>query len=184
MARGAMAIASGKMIKPYIFHAWGGEILYPPASKPLFSRADPGYQQRVEMLDAIRQGMKLVPETSTARAAFAPTGDIKCRANGKTGTAEIIKTTGQHSAWFIGWREPKGKPLTAEERRQRRLNNIDIHPRERRLVYACMTTHGFGGFRTGGSSCAPIVADTLVAMEKKPEPKKKKARPGRRARNN
>jgi len=184
MARGAMAIASGKMIKPYIFHAWGGEILYPPPSKPLYDRSDPGYQQRVEMLEAIRQGMKLVPETSTARAAFAPTGDIKCRANGKTGTAEIIKTTGQHSAWFIGWREPKGKPLTAEERRQRRLNNIDIHPRERRLVYACMTTHGFGGFRTGGSSCAPIVADTLVAMEKKPEPKKKKARPGRRARGN
>jgi cell division protein FtsI/penicillin-binding protein 2 len=128
--------------------------------------------------------MKLVPETSTARAAFAQTGDIKCRAYGKTGTAEIVKKTGQHSAWFIGWREPKGKPLTAEERRQRRLNNLDIHPRERRLVYACMTTHGFGGFRTGGSSCAPIVADTLVAMEKKEEPKKKKARPGRRARRN
>jgi cell division protein FtsI/penicillin-binding protein 2 len=136
------------------------------------------------MLLAIRQGMKLVPETSTARAAFARTGDIKCRAYGKTGTAEIVKQTGQHSAWFIGWREPKGKPLTAEERRQRRLNNLDIHPRERRLVYACMTTHGFGGFRTGGSSCAPIVADTLVAMEKKEEPKKKKARPGRRARRN
>jgi len=184
MARGAMAIASGKLINPYIFHAWGGEILYPPPSRPLFERADPNFQQRMEMLLAIRQGMKLVPETSTARAAFAPTGDIKCRAYGKTGTAEIIKTTGQHSAWFIGWREPKGKPLTMEERRQRRLAGTDIHPRERRLVYGCMTTHGFGGFRTGGSSCAPIVADTLVAMEKKEEPKKKQARPGRRARGN
>lgn len=184
MARGALTIATGKLMTPYIFQSWGGEILNPPPSKPLYDRADPNYQQRMEMLLAIRQGMKLVPETSTARAAFAATGDIKCRAYGKTGTAEIVKKTGQHSAWFIGWREPKGKPLTLEERRQRRLNNLDIHPRERRLVYACMTTHGFGGFRTGGSSCAPIVADTLVAMEKKEEPKKKKARPGRRARRN
>jgi cell division protein FtsI/penicillin-binding protein 2 len=184
MARGAMAIASGELRTPYIFHSWGGDILSPPPAKPLYDRSDPNFQQRMEMLLAIRQGMKLVPETSTARAAFARTGDIKCRAYGKTGTAEIIKKTGQHSAWFIGWREPKGRPLTAEERRQRRLSNLDIHPRERRLVYACMTTHGFGGFRTGGSSCAPIVADTLVAMEKKPEPKKKKTKPGGRARRN
>jgi len=184
MARGALAIASGKLMTPYIFQSWGGEILYPPQAKPLFERSDPAFQQRMEMLLAIRQGMKLVPETSTARAAFAPTGDIKCRAYGKTGTAEIVKKTGQHSAWFIGWREPKGKPLTIEERRQRRINNLDVHPRERRLVYACMTTHGFGGFRTGGSSCAPIVADTLVAIEQPSEPKKKKSQPGRRARRN
>jgi len=189
MARGAMAIASGQNRVPYIFHAWGGEILYPPASKPLFDKADPSYGLRMSMLQAIRQGMKLVPETSTARGAFAKTGEIKCRSYGKTGTAEIIKTTGQHSAWFIGWREPKTTPLSMTERRQRRLNSVDIHPKERRIVYACMTTHGFGGFRTGGSSCAPIVADVLMAIEKEDKPKKpiknkKKRRPGRRATNN
>ena len=190
MARGAMAIASGRNINPYIFHAWGGEILFPPPSKPLFERSDPSFEMRKAMLQAVRDGMKLVPETSTARGAFAKTGDIKCRSFGKTGTAEIVKTTGQHSAWFIGWREPKTQPLSMAERRQRRLNNLDIHPKERRIVYACMTTHGFGGFRTGGSSCAPIIADVLMAIEKEDKPKEKlkrnnrKRRPGRRARQN
>jgi len=166
LARGAMAIASGKMAAPYIFHAWGGDVLLPPPAKPLFDRSDPSLSLRLAMLRAVRQGMKLVPETSTARAAFAASGDVKCRTHGKTGAAEIVTRTGQHTAWFMGWREPKGGPLTMAERRRRRVSNIDIHPRRRRLAYACMTTHGFGGFRTGGSSCAPIVANFLMAMEK------------------
>ena len=164
MARAATAIASGKRIPPYIFHAWGGQELVPPPMRKL--GVDP------ELLQVLREGMKAVPETSTARGAFAPTGDIKCRAYGKTGTAEIIKKTGQHSAWFIGWREPK-TPLGLRDRKK---------AKDRRLSYACMVTHGFGGFRTGGSSCAPIVRDVLMAIEAEDKKKKVKKKPARRTR--
>lgn len=174
MARGVTAIASGRQRAPYILHAWGGKILKPPPAKPLLDKSDPSYSDRMAMLLAIRQGMKLVPETSTARRAFAPTGDIKCRAYGKTGTAEIIKKTGQHSAWFIGWREPK-TPVGLRDKTK---------AKDRRLSYACMVTHGFGTFRTGGRSCAPIVRDILVAVEAQGKEKKKKGRkkPARRGR--
>ncbi len=166
MARAATAVASGKLILPYIFHAWGGRELAPPPSRPL--GVDP------ELLRILREGMKAVPEISTAARAFGPTGKLKCRAYGKTGTAEIVKKTGQHSAWFIGWREPE-TPLRLRDKTK---------AKDRRLSYACMVTHGFGGFRTGGSSCAPIVRDILVAIEAedKKKDKKKKKRPARRPR--
>jgi cell division protein FtsI/penicillin-binding protein 2 len=159
-------VASGKRILPYIFHAWGGKELAPPPSRKL--GVDP------ELLQILREGMKAVPEISTAARAFGPTGKLKCRAYGKTGTAEIVKKTGQHSAWFIGWREPK-TPLGLRDKTK---------AKDRRLAYACMVTHGFGGFRTGGSSCAPIVRDILVAIEAedKKKDKKKKKRPARRTR--
>ncbi|MHA1537678.1 MAG: penicillin-binding transpeptidase domain-containing protein [Alphaproteobacteria bacterium] len=166
MARAATAVASGKLILPYIFHAWGGRELMPPPSRRL--GIDP------ELLQVLRNGMKAVPEISTAARAFGPTGKLKCRAYGKTGTAEIVKKTGQHSAWFIGWREPE-TPANLRDKSK---------AKDRRLSYACMVTHGFGGFRTGGSSCAPIVRDILVAIEaegkKKKEKKKKRVRRRRR----
>ena len=165
MARAAMAVASGKRILPYIFHAWGGRELAPPPPRKL--GVDP------ELLQFLRDGMKAVPEVGTAAGKFP--GDLMCRTFGKTGTAEIVKSTGQHSAWFIGWREPKAPPGLRDKKKAK----------DRRLAFACMVTHGFGGFRTGGSSCAPIVSDILQAIEaedKKKDKKKKKKKKKKPAR--
>lgn len=164
MAHVAAVIASGTRVSPHIFAAWDGTKLAHP--KPRDLGVD------LQLMTVLRQGMKAVPEAGTARGRFP--GDLACRTYGKTGTAEIIKKTGQHSAWFIGWRDPK----TPVGQRNKAL------PKDRRLAFACMVTHGYGGFRTGGSSCAPVISDILQEIERdeKAEEKKKKKKPRRKPR--
>jgi cell division protein FtsI/penicillin-binding protein 2 len=167
MARIAATVASGTRVMPYIFTAWDGQRLKPPPPKPL--------NIDLSLLNVLRQGMKAVPEKGTAAGRFP--GKLMCRTYGKTGTAEIVKKTGQHSGWFIGWREPPdgSPPVTPSS-----------PANDRKLAFACMITHGYGGFRTGGSSCAPIVSQILQTIEKdaKTGTGKKKRGPRRASRSN
>jgi cell division protein FtsI/penicillin-binding protein 2 len=135
------ALATGKMAQPVLFKDWDGRRRRLP---------------RPETLDAtpreyalLLQGMKLVTETGTAREAFADHPD-QCRVFGKTGTANVGQSHGRtqrrhHSAWFVGWREPEARG-------------------ERRLAFGCMVSHVHGRRATGGSVCAPIVAEMLRGM--------------------
>lgn len=137
MARVAASIASGKVVQPYVLSHWGERKLDPPAQRPL--------DVREELVDALREAMKTVPDTGTAQGAFraAKHPDL-CRVFGKTGTANVGGSGGRFwSTWFVGWREPRA-------------------PGQRRLAFACMVTHAHGAHRnTGGGVSAPIVADLL-----------------------
>ncbi|MGE5145974.1 MAG: penicillin-binding transpeptidase domain-containing protein, partial [Candidatus Eiseniibacteriota bacterium] len=130
MAKVAATVATGRRIHPYLIDKWDGAALTPPEAPAL--DVDP------ELLGLLRQGMKAVPEVGTAAGAFAQSPEFRCRVYGKTGTAEIDKSKSYNSAWFIGWLEPEP-------------------PATRRLAFACMMTHAFGPFRTGGGACAPVV---------------------------
>jgi cell division protein FtsI/penicillin-binding protein 2 len=101
-----------------------------------------------DLYDYLRQGLKAVPETGSAKTAFGQYAE-RCRVFGKTGTAETGKqavNTAFNTAWFIGWREDK-----------------DQRPD---YAFACMVTHAYKPYRTGGSVCAPIVANFLKEMDK------------------
>lgn len=163
MARGAGSIASGNRIQPFLIKRWGDTPLkVPKASRLPVDRT---------VLAVLRLGMKAVPEApgSTAVGVFArpprivngKTGKelapmkkeldevlktLKCRAYGKTGTADVGKGLGYNSGWFIGWKDP-------------------LKPGNRRIAFACMTTHAMGNFRFGGSSCGRIMRDILTSIE-------------------
>ena len=130
MAKVAASVATGRRIHPYLIDRWDGSALKPPEAPEL--GLDP------ELLGLLRQGMKAVPEVGTAAGAFAQSPEFRCRVYGKTGTAEIDKNKSFNSAWFIGWLEPEAAG-------------------GRRIAFACMMTHAFGPFRTGGGACAPVV---------------------------
>ncbi len=185
MARGAASVASSRRIQPFLIKKWGDLLLpVPPAPKLPIDHS---------VLSVLRLGMKAVTEApgSTAVGTFAQpplivngkTGkelapmakklaavraDLKCRAYGKTGTADVGKGLGYNSGWFIGWKDP-------------------LKRGGRRLAYACMTTHVLGGFRFGGTSCGRIIRDILTsvellqASETTPAPR---AQPGPKARPN
>lgn len=131
----ASAISTGHRVHPYLIAEWDGVPLPVPEGEPL--PVDPDY------LGLLREGMKGVPEAGTAAGAFPR--PLACRVYGKTGTAEIDAKRSYNSGWFIGWREP--------------------HPDERRLAFACMTSHATGGYRFGGTACAPVVSRVLVALD-------------------
>jgi cell division protein FtsI/penicillin-binding protein 2 len=132
----AAAIATGQRVRPYLFARWGGESLSPPEPTPL--------PVDTELLEILRSGMKAVPEVGTASRAFPR--PLACRVYGKTGTAEIDAVRSYNSGWFIGWREPAG-------------------PSQRRLAFACMTTHATGSYRFGGTACAPVVSRMLQGLD-------------------
>jgi cell division protein FtsI/penicillin-binding protein 2 len=136
MALPAAAIATGQRVRPYLFAAWGGESLVPPEPTPL--------PVDTELLEILRSGMKAVTEVGTAARAFPR--PLACRVYGKTGTAEIDAARSYNSGWFIGWREPAA-------------------PGQRRLAFACMTTHATGSYRFGGTACAPVVSRVLQRLE-------------------
>lgn len=163
MVRGAASVASGRRIQPFIIRKWGDELLpVPPAPKLPIDHS---------VLALLRLGMKAVAEApgSTAVGTFAApplivdgkTGKalaamskqlaperatLRCRAYGKTGTADVGKGLGYNTGWFIGWKDP-------------------LKPGGRRIAYACMTTHVLGGFRFGGTSCGRIIRDILTSIE-------------------
>lgn|GEM_PF-2364157 len=136
MALVASAIATGHRVRPYLFASWNGESLPTPETAPL--PVDP------ELLDILRSGMKAVPEVGTAPRAFPR--PMACHIYGKTGTAEIDAARSYNSGWFIGWKEPDS-------------------PDQRRLSFACMTTHATGSYRFGGTACAPVVSRMLQRLE-------------------
>ncbi len=141
MARTAATLARGALTTPTLLHSWEGERVEPPVPLPL--ELDQG------LLELLRQGMKAVPETGTAAAAFAkedPEG--RCRTYGKTGTARTRKRPALFSGWFIGWREARTRE-------------------DRDIAFACVLTH-FSNSRahTGGRLCGPLVARILKAWER------------------
>jgi hypothetical protein len=141
MALAASTIATGSRPHAHLISEWNGVPLAPKPADPI--PVDP------ELLGVLRDGMKGVPEAGTAARAFPR--PLACRTYGKTGTAEIDAARSYNSAWFIGWREPKQDSA------------------QRRLAFACMTTHATGGYRFGGTACAPIVSRVMVALEEAPE---------------
>jgi len=140
MALAAAATASGHRVRPYLFAEWNGAPLPIPPAEPL--PVDP------DLLRPLRAGLKGVVEAGTAAGAFPR--PLACRVYGKTGTAEIDAAREYNSGWFIGWREPGT-------------------PGEPRLAIACMTTHATGGYRFGGTACAPVVSRVLQALEAAPQ---------------
>ena len=172
MARGASAIASGKRVAPWIIKRWGSEELKAPPA--------PVMDLPKDLLALLRQGMKAVTEApgATATGTFNAVPSIvvdpstgvnvarnkkyakalasirktlKCRAHGKTGTADVGKGLGYNSGWFVGWKNPvKPDPTKVTGRK---------------IAYACMTTHAMGGFRFGGSSCGRVIRDILTSIE-------------------
>ena len=133
LANVAATIATGRRMRPHLDAEWNGRPYYP-------TYPDLGWD-----LTLLRAGMKAVPESGTARGAFASRPE-RCRFYGKTGTATIGKPHGgnepYNSAWFMGWLEDgDGKP---------------------RWSFACMVTHSP---RTGGATCAPVVTGFLARAE-------------------
>ena len=134
MAKVAASIATGKNIQPQLLMALAGD----EAEEPEHDDLD------IANLDSLRDGMKAVVQTGTAKGVFK--GKLKCRVYGKTGTAEVgtKKSNFRISPWFMGWYAPPDKRPP--------------------LAFACMATHyprGTGSY--GGSICAPIINHILTA---------------------
>jgi hypothetical protein len=96
-------------------------------------------------------GANLVRNKKYTKALVAIRKTIKCRAHGKTGTADVGKGLGYNSGWFVGWKNPVTPDPTKVT--------------GRKIAYACMTTHAMGGFRFGGTSCGRIIRDIVTSVE-------------------
>ncbi|MDM8523641.1 penicillin-binding transpeptidase domain-containing protein [Desulfococcaceae bacterium HSG8] len=139
MSRVAGTIATGEIISPYLIRQWGGTRAKPSKKKDL------GIDEN--QLNLLRTGMKAVPEAGTAKGAFWKYPDLRKSVYGKTGTADVAEKNERsfNTTWFIGWYEPQNKE------------------KQEKLAFACMITHAYGQRRTGGSVCAPIIAEILAA---------------------
>ncbi len=106
-------------------------------------------------LQEIRNGMKAVIRESggTANSEFSRHKKLVGKTFGKTGTAQVGgKDRPGNSAWFMGWVEGVGKGQYAG----------------RRIAFACVVTHvsKTATAATGGRICAPIIAETLMRLER------------------
>lgn len=153
MARVAATVRNGAVPFPHLIQTWNGETMAPPPPRTL----PPG--DRGPIID----GMKMVAETGTAagKKAFGrwdgtPAEQAKCHVFGKTGTSEVaVKGKQPHTtAWFVGWTEPEALAAAGG----------GAAAWKRPLAFSCMVTHGVGDRRTGGSVCAPIVADFVERL--------------------
>ncbi len=157
MARVAAAIRKGEALTPYLIQ-WEKEM---KAESRKLETGD---------FSLLQEGMKAVPQSGgTAGGAFEDYPEIQkniCKSDnkeckqpldcvcisGKTGTANIGKQREFFTAWFMGWNEKlKEKP--------------DIPP----LAFACMVSHTHGKKYTGGSVAAPVIAEMLRRINKKPD---------------
>lgn len=173
LARMISAIRGGAVPQPHIVAAWNGAAVRSPVATPLPAGID---------LSALRDGMKGVPETGTASSAFggpdagpsmrpdatsAALRTARCHVSGKTGTGQIGSHEQGNTGWFIGSAEPEALDALA----------LDGGPPAWRggpLAFACMITPVQGQItgadgrievtRTGGSTCAPAVADFLLRL--------------------
>ncbi len=149
MAQVAVLAATDRWLSPTLIRQWQ---LLPKNEGKTWS-----FDPKVKNL--IRTGLAAVVQVGTAHQAFAHHPD-RCQVYGKTGTAQVGSAGKQlapyNTGWFIGWREPK----TA----------ID-----KKLAFACLLTH-IPKSATGGSLCAPIVADFLTAIADKSVSTKPKTR--------
>jgi cell division protein FtsI/penicillin-binding protein 2/serine/threonine protein phosphatase PrpC len=148
MAQIATLAATGNWLKPNLISQW--------ADNPITVLEHLQLDEASKSL--IHTGLAAVVQTGTAKDAFAHHPD-RCRVYGKTGTAQV-GTGGRalapyNTAWFIGWREPK-VVVAAEEKSEK-------HPKEKKLAFACMVTHASKS-ETGGSVCAPLVANFLTTL--------------------
>jgi cell division protein FtsI/penicillin-binding protein 2/serine/threonine protein phosphatase PrpC len=152
MAQVAVLAATGNWLKPNLITQWADEPVPPLAQLSLEDSSK----------NLIRTGLAAVVQVGTAHEAFTGHAD-RCRVYGKTGTAQVGRTSSSlapyNTAWFIGWREPKEKPESLEN------PDVDAMPskKEKKLAFACMVTHAHKS-ATGGSVCAPIVADFLTRV--------------------
>lgn len=109
-------------------------------------------------LSPIKRGMEAVVRKAdgTAEGSFNLPGtrvpyDVRQRAHGKTGTAQIGTPDGRRlenygTVWFAGGAE------------------IKMNGKDRRLALTCMISHASSD-QTGGGTCAPIVAGLLAGLE-------------------
>jgi PPM family protein phosphatase len=148
MAQVAVLAATGNWLKPNLISQWADSAAKPIEHLELDSTAT----------NLIHAGLAGVVQVGTAKEAFAHHPD-RCRIYGKTGTAQV-GTAGRalapyNTGWFIGWREPKAVIETGEKE--------ETHQKEKKLAFACMVTHTSKS-ETGGSVCAPLVADFLLKL--------------------
>ncbi|SMH31768.1 penicillin-binding transpeptidase domain-containing protein [Azospirillum agricola] len=156
MASLAAGLAAGELPVPHLFAAWNGQALAPPARSAL-PAAD---------VSLLRRGLKMVPEVGTAagrhafgRWAGTPADAARCHVYGKTGTGEVDAARSRTTMWFVGW-------AAAE------FFSGDFFPApggekpawSRPVAFACQVTHGVNDRRTGGATCAPIIARFLELL--------------------
>jgi cell division protein FtsI/penicillin-binding protein 2 len=151
MAQIAVLAASGQWLKPNLITQW--------ADNPVTVLDRLELDENRKQL--ILQGLAAVVQTGTAKDAFAHHPD-RCRIFGKTGTAQVgaggTRLAPYTTAWFIGWREPK---VVADKTKP----SPETLPKEKKLAFACMITHASKS-ETGGSVCAPLVANFFTQLNK------------------
>jgi len=143
MAQVATLAATGQWLKPNLITQWQADKAVVPLEKLALD---------ANLLALIHTGMAAAVQVGTAEKAFAHHPD-RCRVYGKTGTAQVgdgRKTLAPYNtAWFIGWREPKQGDKA-----------------EKKIAFACMVTHT-PKTETGGSLCAPIMANFLTQLNQR-----------------
>ncbi|MCW5771216.1 MAG: hypothetical protein KIT16_06240 [Rhodospirillaceae bacterium] len=192
LSLGSATIAKGAKVHPYIFSRWGNKRLGPPKAKP---GEDDRLNIRPELLNAIRMGMKAVPEApgSTASAIFInsqpnivlgePWAKVR---NGDIGkrVAAVRMATAKNGIKPI-WCRAYGKTGTADPKRGGGYNSgwftgwkEPLKPGGRRVSIACMVTHlDRAAGRFGGTVCGAIVRDIMLSLETMERPDLK-ANPG------
>lgn len=143
----AAAVATGQGITPRLVKALDGKTLHidPKQIPPLNLDGD--------VLEALRDGMKAVPEKGTAKKPFEHAKNLASIVWAKTGTANIVSKEGNpepfHTGWLAGW----------------------VDDGKSKVAFACMVTHWTG---YGADACAPIIIDILnrygVAVAPAPVP--------------
>lgn len=166
LARIAATIRGGAVPQPHVAATWNGVPVPAPTAVPLPAGID---------LAPLRAGMKGVPETGTAAAAFAAgaggeAGEAAaCHVFAKTGTGQIGTPAQGNAGWFVGYVEPPALDALASPNILASPNTL---PAVRRpLAFACLISpiHGQATAadgrvritRTGGGTCAPAVVEFL-----------------------
>ncbi len=176
-ARLVAAIATGTLPSPYLIGDWNGEGVSSPKGPPLPAQA----------VAHLRDAMKLVPETGTARGAFSKSLALRlaaCHVYGKTGTGQSGRPNTAApsdsdapghltSAWFVGWAKAEAFHALVRGRSIAGAASVAANggstllpgPTRSRfaqpLAFACMVSHGYESHHTGGAVCGRIMADML-----------------------
>ena len=135
MAKVAATISSGKIIQPYLIGALDGSTLKPPKNEQLNIKTN-----------LLKTGMKNVVDKGTASKYIKKN---KKYFWAKTGTANVARNNKKepkeyYSVWLMGWYK---------------ANN------GKRYAFCCMVTHAWGGKKTGGAVCGPIMDDIMAAID-------------------
>lgn len=146
MAQISASIATGRVVKGRLLKELNGKVSH---SEEDFGELD------IE-LDRIREGMKAVPATGTAKGSFAK-HPLLSTLYMKTGTAPITSgSPALNSAWLTGW---MGEP-TSQSWNPVKLIRSD---KGGRIAFVCQFAYTA---RTGGAACGPLMADILSEITK------------------